>query len=105
MHKMLIDLCGIQVNKGLHFKIFMLVGNWSFREIFKPSKRISKPLVIAKIEICIQNIVHALDVMSWLNRDHHGMLIKKIYPFLSVTVILQKILANKSVPTRTLIEI
>src|SRR6185295_3637129 len=68
MHKMLVDLCGIQINKGLYFEVFVMIGNWSFCKFFKAPQRICKPSVIAKIKMRIQNIVHAFYVMPRLNR-------------------------------------
>jgi hypothetical protein len=48
--------------------------------------------------MCIQNIVHALNIVPGLNRDHHGMFIEQVNPFLSISIVRQKILANKSIP-------
>ena len=50
-------------------------------------------------------IVHAFDVMSGFNGFHKRFLLKKIHPFLGVTVIHQKILQNKCVPAIALVQI
>src|SRR5688572_12987312 len=104
-HKMLVDLGGGEINKGLDLVILHLGNNIGIAEDFKLLQCNFELLVISKVKMRIEQVVYAFDIMSRLNIQHVFFIMKQVHPLLRVAIVHDKILSNKGIPAITLVQV
>src|SRR5690242_19904057 len=98
MHEMLVDLCRTDIDECMDAEAVMLFYSVRLGYFFKLLQCFFKLPVIAQIEMCIQQIVQPLYIMTRFHSYHQGLLSKQVHPFFCVPVVLNKILADECIP-------
>ena len=102
---MAIDLrCG-QVHKHQNMIYLIFLYHFAMRKSFKFFGRLSQFFCIAQVKMSTHQIVHGFDVVSRFNIIHVGIFSEKVYPFLSITIVLQKVLSDKGIPAISLVQV
>jgi len=104
-HEVLVDLGGGEVDKGLNAVVLHTGNHLGIAEGFKTMEHFAELLVIAQVEMGIQQVVQTFDIMCGFHVDHMGLVMKKVHPFLCMPVIHDKILADKSIPAIALVQV
>src|SRR5258705_12534609 len=105
LHQELVNFRAVDINRRMGAKIIMLNGSRGFCKFFKLAQCNFKFPEIAEIKMGIEQIMHALYIMPGFHGNHYFVFAKKIDPFLAITIIHKKILAYKTIPAITLVQI
>src|SRR5882724_9335492 len=102
---MKVDLGCVEIYKNENAVVLILQNKFPVREFFKLLNGFSQFFMIQQIEMCTHQVVHAFYINSRFHSDHFRHCIKKIYPSLCITIVLQKITADKCIPAIALVQV
>src|SRR3989337_4113025 len=94
---MLVDLGGADINKCLYTKVVMILNTAGLCKSLKFFQGYCKLFIVTKIKMSVQQIMQSLYIVACFYPYHQRVRPEKLHPFLSVAVVLQKVLADKCV--------
>ena len=104
-HEYLVDLGGGDIDEGLDSEVVVLDHAVGPRKVFEFAQDAIEPLVVAEIEVGVQQVVKRFDIVAGLHADHDGLFFEEVEPFLGIAVVHEEILADEGVPVIALVEV